>query len=149
MERIDLPKVWKPSITVAVAPTKHSDRMEWLVEKLVEIGIDRFVPVRCKRSERKDFKVERVEKIAVSAMKQSLKAVLPSIEPLTTLSAFPKGCGVGGTALCGLVRRQRAKAAACQNLHSRCGRKAILISPRGRFYAGRDRRSAALRDSYQ
>ena len=53
-ETVELPKVWVPHITVAVAPTKHADRMEWLVEKLVEIGIDRFVPLRCEHSERKD-----------------------------------------------------------------------------------------------
>lgn len=83
-----LPKVWKPSITLAVAPTKHADRMEWLVEKLVEIGIDRFVPLRCERSERKELKRDRIEKIAVSAMKQSLKAVLPQIDDTTPLKDF-------------------------------------------------------------
>ena len=87
-EQVELPKVWQPSVTIAVAPTKNMDRMEWLVEKLVEIGVDEFVPVRCARSERKDLKTERLEKIAVSAMKQSLKAVLPSIRPLTPLKDF-------------------------------------------------------------
>lgn len=86
--RIDLPKVWTPAITVAVAPTKHADRMEWLVEKLVEIGIDRFVPLRCERSERKELKRDRIEKIAVSAMKQSLKAVMPHIDDTTPLRTF-------------------------------------------------------------
>ena len=88
VERIAMQKVWKPYITVAVAPTKHADRMEWLVEKLVEIGIDRFVPLRCERSERKELKRERIEKIAVSAMKQSLKAVLPRIDDTVTLKNF-------------------------------------------------------------
>lgn len=83
-----LPKVWRPEITVAVAPTKHADRMEWLVEKLVEIGVDRIVPLRCERSERKEIKTERLVKIAVSAMKQSLKAVLPRIDATTPLPAF-------------------------------------------------------------
>ncbi len=87
-DAVALPKVWKPSITVAVAPTKHADRMEWLVEKLVEIGIDRFVPLRCEHSERKDIKPERLAKIAVSAMKQSLKAVLPAIDGTTPLHEF-------------------------------------------------------------
>lgn len=77
------PPVWDYNLTVMVAPTKNMDRMEWLVEKLVEIGINRFILVRCARSERKDIKVERLQKIAVSAMKQSLKAVLPEITPMT------------------------------------------------------------------
>ena len=83
-----VPKVWPGSITVAVAPTKSTDRMEWLVEKLVEVGVDRIVPLRCHRSERKGINVERLAKIAVSAMKQSLKAVLPVIDPLTPLADF-------------------------------------------------------------
>lgn len=79
-------KAWPVDITVMVAPTKNNDRMEWLVEKLVEVGVDRFVPVRCDRSERRDIKVERLEKIAVAAMKQSLKARLPQIDPMTPLA---------------------------------------------------------------
>ncbi len=88
IERIALPPVWDFNITVAVAPTKHLDRMEWLVEKLVEIGVNRIVPVKCMRSERKELKTERLEKIAVSAMKQSLKAVLPQIDDMMPLQAF-------------------------------------------------------------
>ncbi len=86
------PKVWGPRITVAVAPTKHLDRMEWLVEKLVEIGVDRIVAVRCRRSERKELKTERLEKIAISAMKQSLKAVLPEVSGPVPLDDFLRGC---------------------------------------------------------
>lgn len=88
--RSSLPKVWTPSICIAVAPTKHNDRMEWLVEKAVEIGIDSFIPVLTTRSERRQINVERLEKIAISAMKQSLKAVLPRIYPMTPLKAFLK-----------------------------------------------------------
>lgn len=88
IERIELPPVWQYNITVAVAPTKHLDRMEWLVEKLVEIGVNRIVPIRCMRSERKELKTERLEKIAVSAMKQSLKAVLPQIDEVMSLQSF-------------------------------------------------------------
>lgn len=80
--------VWNNRITIAVAPTKNNDRMEWLVEKLVEIGINRFVPVKCARSERKELKTERLRKIAVSAMKQSLKAILPEIDEMTPLTTF-------------------------------------------------------------
>lgn len=79
------PAVWSPAITVLVAPTKQNERMEWLLEKLVEVGIDRFVPVRCARSERKELKMERMERIAVSAMKQSLKATLPELVAMTPL----------------------------------------------------------------
>ncbi len=92
IEQEALPPVWPMCITVAVAPTKHLDRMEWLVEKLVEIGVNRIVPIKCARSERKEIKTERLEKIAVSAMKQSLKAVLPEIAEMTPVSKFIESC---------------------------------------------------------
>lgn len=76
---------WTNRITIAVAPTKNMDRMEWLVEKLTEVGVDRVIPVLCQRSERRELKLDRLQKIAVSAMKQSLKATLPEILPLTPL----------------------------------------------------------------
>lgn len=84
VERHAAPLPWQGEITVAVAPTKSMDRMEWLVEKLTEIGVNRIVPLLCERSERREIKRERLEKIAVSAMKQSLKAVLPRIDEMTT-----------------------------------------------------------------
>lgn len=75
-------------LTVAVAPTKNIDRIEWFVEKATESGIDRIVPILCDHSERKVIKEERLEKIAVSAMKQSLKAYKPQIAPLTPIRAL-------------------------------------------------------------
>lgn len=86
--RNDMPLCWQQQLTVAVCPTKHMDRMEWMVEKLTEIGVNRIVPLLSKRSERKEIKTERLEKIAVSAMKQSLKSVLPIIEPMTPVKQF-------------------------------------------------------------
>lgn len=77
-------------LTVAVAPTKNLDRIEWFVEKATESGIDRIVPLLCDHSERKVLKCERLEKIAISAMKQSLKAYLPEIKELTPFEKFIK-----------------------------------------------------------
>jgi len=79
---------WNSTLTLAVAPTKNMDRMEWMTEKLTEIGIDRIIPILCDHSERKGIKTERLFKIAVSAMKQSLKGVLPDISELTNFSKF-------------------------------------------------------------
>lgn len=88
IEKRDEPLPWNNHITVAVAPTKLMDRMEWLVEKLTEIGVNRIVPLLCEHSERKEIKTERLDKIAVSAMKQSLKATMPVIDPITPLVSF-------------------------------------------------------------
>lgn len=82
LTRIDSPLPWRQHIIIGVAPTKHLDRMEWLVEKLVEVGVNDIVPLKCRFSERKEIKTERLEKIAVSAMKQSLKAVMPRIHEM-------------------------------------------------------------------
>lgn len=79
---------WEVEITLAVAPTKNMDRMEWLMEKAVEIGINKFVPLLCEHSERKNIKTERLLKIAIAAMKQSLKTSLPEITELTPLRDF-------------------------------------------------------------
>lgn len=76
---------WGHQLVLGVAPTKHLDRMEWMVEKCVEMGVDRIVPLRCKNSERTELKADRLRKIAVAAMKQSLKATLPDIDDMTPL----------------------------------------------------------------
>ncbi len=85
IETITQPLPWSQRIAVAVAPTKHMDRMEWMVEKMTEIGVNDIIPILCRRSERRELKSERLEKIAVSAMKQSLKAVCPAVWPLTPI----------------------------------------------------------------
>ncbi|MDE5996688.1 MAG: RNA methyltransferase, partial [Muribaculaceae bacterium] len=64
---------WGFQLELCVAPSKNADRMEWLVEKSVEIGVDRIILMKCKRSERKTLRTDRLEKIAISAMNQSLK----------------------------------------------------------------------------
>lgn len=81
-----IPSHWGCGITVAIAPTKNIDRLEWMVEKVVEMGVDHIIPIACRYSERKVLKTERLHKIAVSAMKQSLKTVLPVIDELTPIA---------------------------------------------------------------
>ncbi|MDR2131678.1 MAG: 16S rRNA (uracil(1498)-N(3))-methyltransferase [Odoribacteraceae bacterium] len=76
------------SIHVAIAPTKNIERLEWCLEKCTEIGIDEITPLLCDRSERKVIHPERLEKILVAAMKQSLKAYLPVLHPLTACREF-------------------------------------------------------------
>jgi 16S rRNA (uracil1498-N3)-methyltransferase len=67
------------SIHLAIAPTKNIDRMEWMVEKCVEIGIEKITFVRCKTSERPTVPIERLIKLTISAMKQSKQAWLPMV----------------------------------------------------------------------
>ncbi len=73
-------------VHVAISPTKNSDRIEWFVEKAVEIGVDTITLIDCKNTERSHIKLARLEKVAVSAMKQSLKASVPTIQGLATFN---------------------------------------------------------------
>lgn len=66
-------------IHIGIAPTKNADRLEWFVEKAVELGVDEITLINCEHSERTHLKFERLQKIAISAMKQSLRSTLPSI----------------------------------------------------------------------
>jgi 16S rRNA (uracil1498-N3)-methyltransferase len=75
---------------IAIAPTKNIERLEWFVEKATEIGIDEITPVICRFSERKTVKEERLEKIIISAAKQSIKAYFPRLNPLCTFDELMK-----------------------------------------------------------
>ena len=75
-------------IHIAISPTKNADRIEWFVEKAVEIGIDEITFLQCDHTERQHIKADRLLKTAVSAMKQSLKAWLPAIHPAITFRDF-------------------------------------------------------------
>ena len=73
---------------MAVAPTKSIDRFEWFLEKATEIGITEITPIICEQSERKRLKKERLERIILSAMKQSLKAHKPKLNDLVSFDDF-------------------------------------------------------------
>ena len=73
-------------IHIAVAPTKQSERIEWFVEKAVELGVDRITPLITTRSERTRLRTDRLQRVAIAAMKQSQRAWLPRIDEPTTLA---------------------------------------------------------------
>lgn len=82
IEKQPQPPLWKGHLRIAMAPTKNMDRTEWFVEKATEIGVDEIYFLNTRYSERKVIKTERVEKIVVSAMKQSLKARKPVVHEM-------------------------------------------------------------------
>jgi 16S rRNA (uracil1498-N3)-methyltransferase len=67
---------------LAIAPTKQIDRIEWMIEKAVEIGVDEISFIKCKNSERVTLKIDRIQKIVESAVKQSKQAFIPKINDL-------------------------------------------------------------------
>nr|WP_320059449.1 16S rRNA (uracil(1498)-N(3))-methyltransferase [uncultured Bacteroides sp.] len=80
--------LWPCHLHIAMAPTKNMDRNEWFAEKATEIGFDELTFLNCRFSERKIIKTERIEKILISAIKQSLKARLPKLNEMTDFDKF-------------------------------------------------------------
>lgn len=117
-------------IHIAIAPTKNADRIEWFVEKAVEIGIDEISFVECDNSERVSIKTERIEKIAISAMKQSLKFSVPKINSVRQLPDFIKHSASGRKFIAFVDQRnpdELSKVAARNDHYT------ILIGPEGDF----------------
>lgn len=75
-------------LTMAVCPTKNNERFEWFIEKSTEIGVDRICPVIGDRSERRVYKTDRARKIVLSAGKQSLKALFPTVDEPVSVKEF-------------------------------------------------------------
>lgn len=119
-------------IHMAVAPTKLNDRYEWMLEKMTEMGVDEITPIICQHSERKVIKIERMERIIKSAVKQSWKAYMPIINPAVKYSDFIKTakfdqqfiahCNGG----CGSDKHLKSMAKADKKI-------GILIGPEGDF----------------
>ena len=88
LEQIPEKKAWIAHLHLAMAPTKNMDRIEWFAEKATEIGLDELTFLNCRYSERKVVKNERIEKILVSAVKQSLKASVPVLNEMIDFDKF-------------------------------------------------------------
>ena len=115
---------------VAIAPTKNIDRFEWFIEKATEIGIDEITPLLCHRSERKNLRNDRLEKILVSAIKQSVKAYLPVLNPMTGFDQFISESVKGNKyiALCSHISRSDLI-----KTRNKLKTFTILIGPEGDF----------------
>lgn len=81
-------KPWKGRLHMAIAPTKNFNRIEWMVERMVELGLDELTPLFSQRSERVKWKSDRLERLVLAACKQSLKCTLPIIHEPRTFETF-------------------------------------------------------------
>jgi 16S rRNA (uracil1498-N3)-methyltransferase len=114
---------------IAIAPTKNIDRLEWFLEKATEIGIDEITPLICEHSERRQLRIDRLEKVITSAMKQSLKAWHPKLNEPMDYRKFIDG------------RTETGKFIACiaegvpllKNIYRKGDHAVILIGPEGDF----------------
>lgn len=80
----------KSKLHIAIAPTKNIDRLEWFLEKSTEIGVHTISPIICRRSERREVRLDRLQKVVLSAAKQSLHLYLPRVEEATSFEKFLK-----------------------------------------------------------
>lgn len=115
---------------VALGPTKNLDRLEWLVEKAVEVGIERLSFLRCTHSERRELKLERLEKIAISALKQSGQAWLPQFDELVDYEKFLPELDPATTFIAHLEAGERT---ALAQVIGTAPRACVLIGPEGDF----------------
>lgn len=114
---------------IAIAPTKNADRIEYFVEKCVEIGVDEITLIQTKHSERKNQKTERLEKIAISAMKQSLKAYLPKVNELMDFDKFIENANFEGKFIAHLTDDAKP----LKDVAANSNEVLILIGPEGDF----------------
>lgn len=130
-------------LQMAVCPTKNSDRYEWFAEKATELGLDVIVPVIGERSERRVFKPERLERILLSASKQSLKGAVPSVADPVSVKDFILSCDASLKMICCCfegVTPRRSVSDVLRESGTPGTSIAILIGPEGDF----SRQEAAL-----
>jgi len=117
------------SLHLAVSPTKSIERFEWFLEKSTEIGISEITPLLCHRSERRQVKMERLERILISAMKQSLKAFKPILHEPVSFEEFihQDHQGTRGIAACFGSERLAIEALGPKDPYT------LLVGPEGDF----------------
>ncbi|TWR29730.1 16S rRNA (uracil(1498)-N(3))-methyltransferase [Mucilaginibacter pallidiroseus] len=129
---------------IAIAPTKNLDRIEWFLEKATEIGIDEISLIITQRSERKEAKVERLDKIITSAIKQSIKAYHPVLNAPVSFTQFIKTNIDGQKFIAHCIEDEKVSLA--QSIEKN-GRYLILIGPEGDFSPAEV--DAALQSGYK
>lgn len=115
---------------IAIAPTKQTERFENFLDKAIEIGVDRITPILCKRSERKNLRIDRIERVAQAALKQSMNAYMPQIDDLSNFEDLLQDDDYDGKfiASCQAINRISLEKSANNKQ-----RVLVLIGPEGDF----------------
>ena len=136
-------------LTMAVCPTKNIDRYEWFAEKATEFGVDRIVPVIGEHSERKVLKPERMNRILLSATKQSLKAFIPELsETMSVLEFIESTAGDNALKMIAYCFEDGQKRTSIRDVLEKNDAKEVivLIGPEGDF--SREEADAAVAAGY-
>lgn len=120
----------KPLIHIAVSPTKSMDRFEWFLEKATEIGVDVITPLICERTERQNLKPDRLNKIIISALKQSYRTWLPELKPAAT---FDKLIGSADEEIKLIAHCAENEKKSIKELYKKEKSVIIFIGPEGDF----------------
>ncbi|MBI71885.1 MAG: 16S rRNA (uracil(1498)-N(3))-methyltransferase [Candidatus Marinimicrobia bacterium] len=120
-------------IHIAISPVKNHDRIEWFVEKSIEIGVDEISFIKCERTHRKKIKLERLHRTALSAMKQTLKAKIPIINDIIDFDDFVNINNKSNMYICHLENEYRKDLFHYRKEISDNYKNCILIGPEGDF----------------
>ena len=122
-------------LTMAVCPTKNADRFEWFAEKAVEMGVDVIAPVIGDHSERKVFKTDRIKRLVLSAVKQSLKGSIPAVpEPVSVRDFITSADKDALKLICYCFEGEQKRISIKDVLQgSDCSKICVLIGPEGDF----------------
>ncbi len=116
---------------LAIAPTKSIDRIEWFLEKATETGIDEVSFLVCRHSERKEIKTDRLQRVLISSMKQSMKTFLPKINPMVDFKSYVKGNFPGIKLICTM---NTEGIESFKNNYLEGNNLNVLIGPEGDFH---------------
>jgi 16S rRNA (uracil1498-N3)-methyltransferase len=117
-----------PRIHLAVAPTKNVGRFEWMVEKVVEIGVSKISPLKCERSERNSVNTERLRRIVIEAAKQSGKLWLPELDEMKPLNEITET-----NAAERLIAHMKESSVPIKSAYRGGSNTVVLIGPEGDF----------------
>lgn len=130
-------RAWEGHIHLAIAPTKLNDRVEWFAEKATEIGMDELSFLDCRFSERRVIKCERIDKILISAVKQSHKAWKPVLNEMTPFEHFVKQERKGDKFICHCYNQDDIEDGGSKpflmDVLQRGAESTVLIGPEGDF----------------
>ena len=117
------------SLHLAVAPPKSNDRLQFLVEKAVEIGIQKITFINCHHSERKNIRIDKIHNFVIAAVKQSMKLYVPSICDMTSFDSFIAEHNEGYIAHC----NENYERTSIADMFNEIKDHPVLIGPEGDF----------------
>lgn len=134
VKNLNLTQPHKYKTHLAFAPTKNKERVEWMVEKCTEIGVNAFTPLLCRFSERKELREDRLRGIIISASKQSLNPTFPILHPMCSFKDFVDGCSTGQKYIAHCYDTpKKSFFSEIEQMKDLPGERIVLIGPEGDF----------------